>query len=100
MVGYRLFMGMTLLILFSRNAHADVESVSFAGINAMGLRAPNGSVLTGNGVTIGQVEETRVAVRGFDSDANSNAFVIPIESRIKNGSLSSPNVDIGEHSIQ
>jgi len=59
--------------------------VSLLGIDAIGLRNSNGDVLTGAGVNIGQVEVGRVPVRGFDSDANSNAFVIPAESRTRNG---------------
>jgi hypothetical protein len=86
--------------MFSQAALGDSESVGSAGIKAVGLLAPDGDLLTGNGVNLGQVETHRTAVRGYDSNANSNGLVNPFESRIKNGSLSSPNVDIGEHAIE
>ncbi len=100
MIRCRMVTGMTLAILSSM-AHADVESVSVFGINAIWLRGPAGSALDGSGVNIGQVEPNPAAVRGFDSDANSNAFVIPFESRTKNGQSLGPNVDVGDgHALQ
>jgi hypothetical protein len=60
-------------------AWGDADSV--AAINAIGLKRPDGAVLSGAGVNIGQVEPLRAAVHGFDTAPNTNQYIIPIESR-------------------
>jgi hypothetical protein len=51
-------------------SNADTVSIGPDGINATGLTLPNGTVLTGSGINIGQVEGVRPGKPGFDSIFN------------------------------
>ncbi len=66
-------------------AFGDAASVN--AINAVGLKRPDGAVLTGAGVNIGQVESARAAVHGFDSAVNTHPSIIPFESRNAAGQI-------------
>jgi hypothetical protein len=93
----RIYFGAILAALtLSAPVHGDADSVGVSGINAIGLKRPNGSTLTGSGVPIGQVETSRVSQRGFDSAANSTSFVVPTEIRTQDGDAPFPNVNVGD----
>ena len=51
--------------------YAGIESLGPNGIDATGLLLPNGNVLTGAGINLGQVEIGRPGKPGFDNSANS-----------------------------
>lgn len=58
-------------------AWGDQASTGVQGIHARGLRAPDGSTLTGAGIAIGQVEPNRPGKPGFDDPAFSHPDVKP-----------------------
>jgi hypothetical protein len=69
-----------LLLTTTTLSYAD-SGVGPEGINATGLKLPNGTVLTGTGIAIGQVEGSRpgkpTANGGPDDAANSASTIVP-----------------------
>jgi hypothetical protein len=79
-------------------AFADSQSVD--AINASGLSRPDGVILTGDDVEIGQVEVGRTGVRPLDTDAKTNAFVVPVESRINAGQMPGQDQFASDHALE
>lgn len=79
-------------------AFGDSESVT--AIKAGGLVDPDGMTLTGAGIEIGQVEVARTGVRPQDTDAVTNGFVNPVESRINAGQVPAQDQFANDHALQ
>lgn len=86
------------MIGYSTAAFADSESVS--AIRAGGLKRPGGVTLTGAGVEIGQVDVGRTGLRPSDTDAVTNGFVVPAESRINAGQTPDQDQFADDHALQ
>jgi hypothetical protein len=69
----------------------DADSVS--AINAVGLKRPDGVILTGSGVNVGHVDVARAPIPGFDSASLSHPGIVPVESRLAGGQM--PLMDHG-----
>ena len=90
---------LAMAMIFSpATAFADSESV--AAIKANGLKGADGVTLTGAGVEIGQVEVGRTGVRPSDTDAVTNGFVVPVESRNNAGQIPAQDQFADDHSLQ
>jgi hypothetical protein len=63
----------------------DDTSAGINGINARCLTTPGGTILTGSGIAIGQVEVPRPGKPGFDATDYSNPDVIPAGVYRQNG---------------
>jgi hypothetical protein len=81
----------TLILSCASRSFGDATSVS--AINAVGLKRPDGVVLTGAGVNVGHVDVARAPIPGFDSAALSHPGIIPVESRLAGGQM--PLMDHG-----
>lgn len=82
-----LSLGIAPLSVFS-----DEPSRGPQGINAADLP------LTGAGVAIGQVEESRPSTPDFDHPLLTNSYVVPA-AVFSQTSVANPNIDVGPHSI-
>jgi hypothetical protein len=58
-----------ILLIVTGSASASVDTIGPNGINSAGLFGTDGMPLTGSGVPIGQVEDTRPGDPGFDTNA-------------------------------
>lgn len=82
---------------------ADADSI--AAINAVGLRRPDGAILSGAAVNVGEVDVARAGVTGFDSAGKSHPAIIPVESKNTGGTtVTGPDVGLNtagfEHGLE
>lgn len=87
-----------LLAIVPLPTFGSTETVGPDGINSAGLFLPDGmgTVLDGNGVTVGQVEIDRAPRPPFDNPANSNSHVVPVSSTVAATGTATANVDLGD----
>jgi subtilisin family serine protease len=88
-----------LLFLYSGSVRASAFSKSRAGANALFLRLPDGSVATGAGINLGQVELGRPAKSGRDANHYLNSQVNPVEVWLRNVAAD-PNANLSEHATR
>ena len=96
----QLWIKVSFLVVISlfplHTAMASLDSIGPNGINSAGLTLPDGTtLLTGDGILIGQVETSRPGVEGTDSPANVNSFVDPFRVRLQDNDPIVANSNIG-----
>jgi hypothetical protein len=75
---------------------ASLNTIGPNGINSAGLTLFNGMPLDGDGVRVGQVEDIRPGITGFDNAGNSNSSVVPTNVYIGAGGSLTMNANIGD----
>lgn len=63
------------LVLTDSIVFASLDTIGPNGINSAGLTLFNGMPLNGDGILVGQVEDPRPAVPGYDDPLKSNSFI-------------------------
>lgn len=83
--------GCALAILqTATTAFASLDTIGPFGINSAGLTRFDGMPLNGDGIVVGQVEELRPAVPGYDDAGNSNSNIQPAGVYIQAGGNAPP----------
>ncbi|BBO34566.1 S8 family serine peptidase [Lacipirellula parvula] len=77
MYKFHLSFALTASVILAQVASASTDSTGPNGINSTGLLGANNQPLTGAGVKIGQVEDSRPAKSGVDSAGYINSSVSP-----------------------
>ena len=90
------YKSMIFVALIATSAQASNESRGPEGINATGLTLPNNTVLTGAGISIGQVEVGRPPKTGVDSPANVNPSTNPAEVWVQT-TMAGGDTQLSEH---
>ncbi len=85
-----------IVLVFNGTVYAGIDSVGPNGIDATGLFLPNGTLLTGSGIDLGQVELDRPGKPGFDNAANSNPFITPAQVFVEDGAATA-NINVDFH---
>lgn len=88
------FLSTVVLLFVTRPTIASITSTSIKGIHSDSLTLPNGQILQGLGVKIGQVEDLRPAVIGTDATANSD--VDPAAVTLYDGQGITANANLGD----
>ena len=93
----RRYLTVLLLLIVASPLFADSSSILVTGASATNLRLPNGQILTGANVEIGQVEPGRPAKMPPDSAINVNPSVLPFQVSEKAGGAAQQdaNIDLG-----
>ncbi len=102
MKGLVFWTGVFCIVCLAPICQADTLSISTNGINAMGLTMSDGTVLTGSGMRIGQVEEERPGKPEFDilhNDLVDPAFVY-LRDGDANISAIMDHLSVGNHGEQ
>lgn len=83
------------LVVNVESGFASLDTIGENGINSANLSTFDGQPLNGNGVIVGQVEDLRPGVFGYDNAGNSNSFVDPTSVYIQAGGGTTPDMNIG-----
>lgn len=76
---YQQWRVLLIILLMAQGAIASSDTIGPNGINSAALP------LTGDGISIGQVEIERSGLPGFDNGSNSNFGTVPAAVFIENG---------------
>ena len=77
----------------------DAASAGVNGINALGLTTPDGTVLTGKGVLIGQVEPGRPGMFPLDRYTYWNPDVVPAGVFLNDGAATAGK-NVNNHAVE
>ncbi|MAT70331.1 MAG: hypothetical protein CMJ58_12500 [Planctomycetaceae bacterium] len=84
------------------SARASLDTLGPNGINATGLTLPDVGLtpLTGDGITVGQIEDSRPGKFGFDANANANQFVDPTVVYDQYGDPPDVDTHVSDHATE
>ncbi|MEX2168423.1 MAG: S8 family serine peptidase [Pirellulales bacterium] len=73
----RMYPVVCMVVLLTGAVQASTDTIGPNGISSAGLTDFNGDPLTGEGISIGQVELLRPGKPGFDNNSNANFGTVP-----------------------